>query len=212
VSEDNEPQNLQAELPAQEALSTFLRGMVDHMHTHQGLARTLATLMTARSGALTEGQSRPGGSRHRPDRPRSARRRRPRRCGCRCRHDGAARHQRGPRPPRLASRRRRLHHLGTGRATPAAPLVSSAGPSDSPKGTPGAAPRARSTIACGTVSRSPSATGTAQQTRTSAPQSVRQPLAIGTPPAVGSRPRCATRSCDYAPPDVRRTTPAANSW
>lgn len=46
---------LQAELPAQEALSTFLRGMVDHMHTHQGLARTLATLMTARSGALTEG-------------------------------------------------------------------------------------------------------------------------------------------------------------
>ncbi len=154
MSEDNEPQNLQAELPAQEALSTFLRGMVDHMHTHQGLARTLATLMTARSGALTEGQSRPGGSRHRPDRPRSARRRRPRRCGCRCRHDGAARHQRGPRPPRLASRRRRLHHLGTGRATPAAPLMSSAGPSDSPKGTPGAAPRARSTIACGTVSRS----------------------------------------------------------
>jgi len=32
--------------------------------------------------------------------------------------------------------------------------MSSAGPSDSPKGTPGAAPRARSTIACGTVSRS----------------------------------------------------------
>ncbi|WP_236792298.1 TetR/AcrR family transcriptional regulator [Amycolatopsis sp. GM8] len=46
---------LQATLPAAEALATFLRGMVDHMHAHQGLARTLATLMAAGSGALAEG-------------------------------------------------------------------------------------------------------------------------------------------------------------
>jgi AcrR family transcriptional regulator len=46
---------LQATLPAAEALATFLRGMVDHIAAHQGLARTLATLMTTRSGALTEG-------------------------------------------------------------------------------------------------------------------------------------------------------------
>ena len=38
---------LQATLPAAEALAAFLRGMVDHLHRHQGLARTLATLMTA---------------------------------------------------------------------------------------------------------------------------------------------------------------------
>jgi AcrR family transcriptional regulator len=46
---------LQATLPAAEALATFLRDMVDHIAAHQGLARTLATLMTTRSGALTEG-------------------------------------------------------------------------------------------------------------------------------------------------------------
>jgi AcrR family transcriptional regulator len=46
---------LQATLPAQEALAAFLRGMVDHMHAHQGLARTLATLMAIRSEALAEG-------------------------------------------------------------------------------------------------------------------------------------------------------------
>ena len=40
---------LQATLPAAEALATFLRGMVGHIDAHQGLARTLATLMaTAR--------------------------------------------------------------------------------------------------------------------------------------------------------------------
>lgn len=46
---------LQATLPAQEALATFLRGMVSHMDAHQGLARTLATLMATRSGAVAEG-------------------------------------------------------------------------------------------------------------------------------------------------------------
>src|SRR6201994_3065512 len=46
---------LQATLPAEEALAAFLRGMVDHMHAHQGLARTLATLMATRSDALAEG-------------------------------------------------------------------------------------------------------------------------------------------------------------
>ncbi|MEU5694358.1 TetR/AcrR family transcriptional regulator [Actinosynnema sp. NPDC020468] len=42
-------------LPAAEALATFLRGVVDHIAAHQGLARTLATLMADRSGALAEG-------------------------------------------------------------------------------------------------------------------------------------------------------------
>lgn len=46
---------LQATLPAEEALAAFLRGMVDHMHAHRGLARTLATLMATRSDALAEG-------------------------------------------------------------------------------------------------------------------------------------------------------------
>jgi AcrR family transcriptional regulator len=46
---------LQATLPAQDALSNFLRGMVDYIHAHQGLAQTLATLMATRSGALAEG-------------------------------------------------------------------------------------------------------------------------------------------------------------
>ncbi|MFI6348298.1 TetR/AcrR family transcriptional regulator [Streptomyces sp. NPDC050560] len=42
-------------LPPDEALAAFLRGMVDHMHAHQGLARTLAALMAAGSDALAEG-------------------------------------------------------------------------------------------------------------------------------------------------------------
>src|SRR6188472_2864845 len=32
---------LQATLPATEALAAFLHGFVEHLHTHQGLARTL---------------------------------------------------------------------------------------------------------------------------------------------------------------------------
>ncbi|GAA1017484.1 TetR family transcriptional regulator [Acrocarpospora pleiomorpha] len=46
---------LQATLPAAEALAAFLRGMVDHIHAHKGLARTLAMLMADRSGVLAEG-------------------------------------------------------------------------------------------------------------------------------------------------------------
>ena len=46
---------LQATLPAAEALAAFLRGFVSHLHTHQGLARTLATLMATRSDALAAG-------------------------------------------------------------------------------------------------------------------------------------------------------------
>src|SRR3954467_1012448 len=46
---------LRATLPAAEALATFLRAMVDYMTAHQGLARTLATLMATGSGALAEG-------------------------------------------------------------------------------------------------------------------------------------------------------------
>ncbi|MFI0422124.1 TetR/AcrR family transcriptional regulator [Spongiactinospora sp. 9N601] len=46
---------LQGALPAAEALATFLRGMVDHIAAHAGLARTLATLMADRSGARAEG-------------------------------------------------------------------------------------------------------------------------------------------------------------
>ncbi|WP_327033374.1 TetR/AcrR family transcriptional regulator [Micromonospora ureilytica] len=46
---------LQATLPADEALETFLRGFVDHLHCHEGLARTLATLLATQSGALAEG-------------------------------------------------------------------------------------------------------------------------------------------------------------
>ncbi|TDB94662.1 TetR/AcrR family transcriptional regulator [Micromonospora fluostatini] len=46
---------LRATLPADEALEAFLRGFVDHLHSHEGLARTLATLMATRSGALAEG-------------------------------------------------------------------------------------------------------------------------------------------------------------
>ncbi|WP_326549413.1 TetR/AcrR family transcriptional regulator [Micromonospora sp. NBC_01813] len=53
--------DLQATLPAAEALATFLRGMVDYLQAHAGLARTLSTLMTtgasasAGSGTLAEG-------------------------------------------------------------------------------------------------------------------------------------------------------------
>lgn len=46
---------LQATLPAAEALATFLRAMVDHIGAHEGLARTLATIMASRSGVLAEG-------------------------------------------------------------------------------------------------------------------------------------------------------------
>ncbi|WP_433200783.1 TetR/AcrR family transcriptional regulator [Dactylosporangium sp. CS-047395] len=46
---------LRATLPAAEALAAFLRGMVEHMDVHKGLARTLATLMAGRSGVLAEG-------------------------------------------------------------------------------------------------------------------------------------------------------------
>lgn len=46
---------LGATLPAGEALAAFLRGMVGHLHAHQGLARTLAALMATGSGALAEG-------------------------------------------------------------------------------------------------------------------------------------------------------------
>jgi len=35
--------------------AAFLHGFVNHLHTHQGLARTLATLMAARSDALADG-------------------------------------------------------------------------------------------------------------------------------------------------------------
>jgi AcrR family transcriptional regulator len=45
---------LQATLPAGEALAAFLRGMVDHMRAHEGLARTLATLLATSSDALAE--------------------------------------------------------------------------------------------------------------------------------------------------------------
>jgi AcrR family transcriptional regulator len=47
--------DLRATLPPDEALAAFLRGFVSHLHAHQGLARTLATLMATRSGALAEG-------------------------------------------------------------------------------------------------------------------------------------------------------------
>ncbi len=46
---------MQAALPPAEALESFLRGFVTHLHSHEGLARTLATLMATRSGAMAEG-------------------------------------------------------------------------------------------------------------------------------------------------------------
>lgn len=47
--------DLGATLPAHEALAAFLRGMVEHLQAHQGLARTLATLLSSDSGRLAEG-------------------------------------------------------------------------------------------------------------------------------------------------------------
>lgn len=46
---------LQATLSGEQALTAFLRGTVDHMDAHRGLARTLATLMASGSGAVVEG-------------------------------------------------------------------------------------------------------------------------------------------------------------
>jgi AcrR family transcriptional regulator len=46
---------LHAALPALEALAAFLHDFVNHLHTHQGLARTLATLMAGRPDALADG-------------------------------------------------------------------------------------------------------------------------------------------------------------
>jgi AcrR family transcriptional regulator len=46
---------LQATLPAGEALALFLRGFVGYLQAHQGLARTLATLLATNSDALAEG-------------------------------------------------------------------------------------------------------------------------------------------------------------
>ena len=46
---------LRATLPAADALAVFLRGFVSHLQSHQGLARTLAILMTARPDALADG-------------------------------------------------------------------------------------------------------------------------------------------------------------
>jgi AcrR family transcriptional regulator len=46
---------LLATLPADEALESFLRGFVEHLHAHEGLARTLATLMATQTGTLAEG-------------------------------------------------------------------------------------------------------------------------------------------------------------
>lgn len=46
---------LQAALSPAEALATFLRGMIGYTDAHQGLARTLVTLMANRSGAQAEG-------------------------------------------------------------------------------------------------------------------------------------------------------------
>ncbi|WP_370971106.1 TetR/AcrR family transcriptional regulator [Amycolatopsis sp. cg9] len=46
---------LQAELPAAEALASFLRDMVGYIDAHQGLARTLSTLMATGTGTLAEG-------------------------------------------------------------------------------------------------------------------------------------------------------------
>ena len=46
---------LQATRPAAEALAAFLRGFVSHLHSHPGLAHTLAILMAERSDALADG-------------------------------------------------------------------------------------------------------------------------------------------------------------
>ncbi len=46
---------LRATLPADEALESFLRGLVDYLHANEGIARTFASLMATRSGALADG-------------------------------------------------------------------------------------------------------------------------------------------------------------
>ena len=46
---------LQATLPAKQALAAFLRSMVSHIQAHPGLAHTLATLIASRPDALAEG-------------------------------------------------------------------------------------------------------------------------------------------------------------
>ena len=46
---------LQATLPADEALEAFLRGFVSHLDSHEGLAQTLLTLMATRTGVMAEG-------------------------------------------------------------------------------------------------------------------------------------------------------------
>lgn len=45
----------QATLPGADALAAFLRGMIDYLDAHHGLARTIATLMATSSEALAEG-------------------------------------------------------------------------------------------------------------------------------------------------------------
>lgn len=47
--------DLRATLPAGEALGAFLRGFVSYLDDHQGLARTLASLMATDAGLLAEG-------------------------------------------------------------------------------------------------------------------------------------------------------------
>ncbi|GAA1845571.1 TetR/AcrR family transcriptional regulator [Pseudonocardia ailaonensis] len=47
--------HLLATRSADEALAVFLRGMVEHIHEHQGLARTLATLLASGSDTLAAG-------------------------------------------------------------------------------------------------------------------------------------------------------------
>ncbi|HEY4225583.1 MAG TPA: TetR/AcrR family transcriptional regulator [Pseudolysinimonas sp.] len=46
-------------LPAGEALDIFVRDMVDHMRSHEGLARTLAAMMTAGSSDVRAASSEP---------------------------------------------------------------------------------------------------------------------------------------------------------
>ncbi|MFD9698757.1 TetR/AcrR family transcriptional regulator [Lentzea sp. NPDC059081] len=46
---------LKEDLPAVDALASFLRGFVDYLDDHRGLAQTLATLMGSRASALAEG-------------------------------------------------------------------------------------------------------------------------------------------------------------
>jgi AcrR family transcriptional regulator len=55
VSMCDRARDLQASLPADEALAAFLRGFVDHLYSNEGLARTMATLMATRTSALAEG-------------------------------------------------------------------------------------------------------------------------------------------------------------